>query len=367
MPKSRTRIKTKYAGVYYRINKNTVKVFYITYREDHKTKELKVGTFDEGMRVEEANTIRLSIVSSLRLGTDAPHILKSTHLHEKVTFDSMAELYFESKELHNMTNKQSRGKYASQLSPYIGHKNLHGITKKDIIKIQIAMSETKAPKTVNQYVQFIRAVYYYAIEEEIYIGINPAKGIKEIKVDNRRERFLTQKEIKQLLSRVVNDHQLYLFTLIALTTGARSGSVLNVRKKDIDIAHTLLTLTDFKNKSTYGAFFSGKLIGILTHEIEHLKKNDLLLTMSSRTLRRKMKKILDTLFNQGLAKDDRKNRAVIHTLRHTFASHLAINGTSIFIIQKLLNHKDIKQTMRYAKLSPDSGRDDVNQIMASFF
>ena len=127
-----------------------------------------------------------------------------------------------------------------------------------------------------------------------------------------------------------------------------------------------LHLTDFKNKSTYRSFFSGQLIDILTHEIKHLKQDDLLLTISARTLRRKMKKILDTLFNQELSKSDRKNRVVVHTLRHTFASHLAINGTSIFIIQKLLNHKDIKQTMRYAKLAPDSGRNDVTQIMDSF-
>ena len=56
---------------------------------------------------------------------------------------------------------------------------------------------------------------------------------------------------------------------------------------------------------------------------------------------------------------DFQNKVVIYTLRHTFASHLAIQGTPIFTIQKLMNHKDIKQTMRYAKLAPDSGRDFI--------
>ena len=37
-----------------------------------------------------------------------------------------------------------------------------------------------------------------------------------------------------------------------------------------------------------------------------------------------------------------------------------------FTIQKLLNHKDIKQTLRYAKLAPDSGRDMVDQLMVNF-
>ena len=73
----------------------------------------------------------------------------------------------------------------------------------------------------------------------------------------------------------------------------------------------------------------------------------------------KARTILNDLFNIGIDLEDRKNKVVIHTLRHTFASHLAINGTPIFTIQKLMNHKDIKMTLRYAKLAPDSGKEMV--------
>ena len=59
---------------------------------------------------------------------------------------------------------------------------------------------------------------------------------------------------------------------------------------------------------------------------------------------------------------DAKNRTVIHT----FASHLAINGTPIFTIQKLLNHSDIKMTMRYAKLAPDSGKMAIEELYKGF-
>lgn len=72
-----------------------------------------------------------------------------------------------------------------------------------------------------------------------------------------------------------------------------------------------------------------------------------------------MRMVLNNLFNQGIDTDDRKNKTVVYTLRHTFASHLAINVTPIFTIQKLMNHSDIKMTLRYAKLSPDSGRDSI--------
>jgi len=82
----------------------------------------------------------------------------------------------------------------------------------------------------------------------------------------------------------------------------------------------------------------------------------------TRTIRRKLKNIFDKLFNKGLDSKDSKNRVVTHTLRHTFASHLAINGTPIFTIQKLMNHNDINMTLRYAKLAHDSGKDFVNEL-----
>jgi len=38
--------------------------------------------------------------------------------------------------------------------------------------------------------------------------------------------------------------------------------------------------------------------------------------------------------------------------RHTFASHLAMNGVGLKAIHELLSHADMKITMRYAHLSP---------------
>ena len=49
----------------------------------------------------------------------------------------------------------------------------------------------------------------------------------------------------------------------------------------------------------------------------------------------KMKNVIDEQFDDRLELRDRKNRAVIHTLRHIFASHLVINGVSIFTIKEL--------------------------------
>lgn len=76
----------------------------------------------------------------------------------------------------------------------------------------------------------------------------------------------------------------------------------------------------------------------------------------------RLKPILDRLFNDGLDIKDSKNRIVIHSLRHTFASQLAIANTSLRQIQDLMHHADISQTMKYAKLQ-DSATKKAVQIV----
>jgi len=52
-------------------------------------------------------------------------------------------------------------------------------------------------------------------------------------------------------------------------------------------------------------------------------------------------------------------RIRFHDLRHSFASQLVIAGASIYTVQKLLGHQDVKTTMRYAHLSPEAQEDVV--------
>ncbi len=51
-----------------------------------------------------------------------------------------------------------------------------------------------------------------------------------------------------------------------------------------------------------------------------------------------------------------------HVLRHTFASHLVMNGVSLKTVQDLLGHTDIKTTLRYMHLNPKVRRDAVQTL-----
>ena len=93
-----------------------------------------------------------------------------------------------------------------------------------------------------------------------------------------------------------------------------------------------------------------------------LSPNDFLVNKPKATIQNVLQPLLNKLFNQNLDISDATNRVVIHTLRHMFASHLAIEGTPILTIKKLMNHSDINHTLRYAKLMPDSGREMVERL-----
>ena len=71
------------------------------------------------------------------------------------------------------------------------------------------------------------------------------------------------------------------------------------------------------------------------------------------------KQAMNKLFNVGLKATDRKNRVVVYTLRHTFASYLALKDASIITIKNLMHHKNIETTFRYSHLMPDAGKDLV--------
>ena len=72
----------------------------------------------------------------------------------------------------------------------------------------------------------------------------------------------------------------------------------------------------------------------------------------------------DLGFNEGI--DDRRRRVTFHTLRHTYASWLAIQGTPIIQIKELLGHQTLVMTERYAHLIPDQKKAAVQNMAKAF-
>ena len=359
----------KYDGIqlYHKANKDIS--YYIRFRdENNKLKRVKIGDKSQGITEAYCNQKRVEVINNIILGESSP-ILARNKKEKIVTLDKIADIYFTQREAHTKDNTRSRQKYATKTRKKFGKDDIYSISTDRILSYQIELKKQGlAPATVNDTLGFIGTLFNVAIEENLYKKQNPVKSkkIKKLKTDNQRERYLTKKEIRDLYANLENDtHK--LFVELSLSTGGRLETILNIQVKDINIDNKVITLKDLKNDSTYRGFITSDLALRLEKHIENLSINSFVIggdivKIPTRTISRHIKTIMDRLFNQGLDTKDSKNRAVIHTLRHTFASHLAINGTPIFTIQKLMNHRDINMTLRYAKLSPDSGRDFVEKL-----
>lgn len=362
-------IKTKKTGVYYNETEDKDKVYYFTYNDindNRKKKWVKVGKYSEGIREINAFNLRNEQISKMKHGKDIT-VITTKKKKELITLNLLANRYFEDKKSSN----ERKQKYSNHIKPLIGNKQIENIKKIDIKKvINSVLDLGRSNGTANSVLSLITTIINHNIKQHDLKLINPCIGIPKLKADNKRERYLTTDEINKLKDEVKENFFVNLFVEFALCTGGRLETILHIQKKDIDLDNKTVNLNNLKTKRRYTAFLQDGLIELLREYLPTLKANDYVVTQKGlqekkadhKQIHRRLKPILDRLFNQGLKDDDITNRAVIHTLRHTFASHLAINGTPIFTIQKLLDHSDIKQTLRYAKLAPDSGKDNVQGL-----
>lgn len=374
----------KYEGVFYNELKNGDKTFYVIYKDlkTNKKVDLKVGRGSDGITEKFCSNKRKQILEELRLG-DTQNTIKNRRIFKETsTLDMIAEQYHENRKLHLTPEnlRDAKALYNNHISPFIGDKDIESITDSDIENIMLQKKDTLSHRTINIIVEKISTIFNFAIKKKLFSGSNPARSVEKLSENNERTRFLSTEEINELLKNVKTNDILYIFTVLSLTTGGRLKTICDIKIQDIDLKHKIITLYDFKNKTTYQGFIKDDkfFISLLKKYMENKNPTDFLLGRDTlvanyRYIQRALSKILERLFNQELLKNSsssslveqaekRRNRVVIHTLRHTFASQLVINGTPIFTVQNLMNHKDLKMTQRYAKLAPDSGRNSINDI-----
>jgi len=370
--------KTKYTGVFFRENADSERVFYIRYKRFGKSVTEKIGTKAEGITAAYCSKVRSKQTSIERLKDEAP-------LNVKVipTFDEVANEYFELKS-DRPDNENNKGRYKNHLKDALGNLKLNEIDsdivnsliKKKKTEISPKTNKTYAPKTINDMINLTGTIFNFAIKQKDLKVINPVSNhkVEKLKVDNDRERYLDIDEVKKLIEYLENrdgkeyvNEYIMLFIKISLSTGARLTSVLTITKADVNLNQETITIKNHKSNRTYTGHIHSSLKPLLEKRLKGLSPIDYLISgtpsmLSRNAINKVLQPIFDKLFNQGLASDDRKRRVVIHTLRHTFASLLAIQGTPIYTIKKLMDHSDINQTMRYAKLQPEAGASAVKEL-----
>ena len=334
--------------------------------DNKKLKWVNVGKYSEGYREINAFNLRAEQISKMKHGEDITIIANKKKI-KIITFDDLAQIYIKDK--NSTKNRMSR--YNIHVKEAIGNKDIQSIDKKSIIKLlQDVEKKGLSKQTLNSIKELISTIFNHSIKEHDLALVNPCIGIKNHKVDNNRERYLSLMQIKQLKESIKDNFLLSLFVDLSLQTGGRFETILHIQKKDINLSDGTVTLKNLKTNNTYSGYLQKDFLESIKEYLHKLKINDYLISyenahdtkLTQRQIQHRIKPLIDKLFNDGLDTKDSKNRVVIHTFRHTFASHLAINGVPIFTIMNLMNHAKIDQTLRYAKLSPESGKNAVQGL-----
>ncbi len=351
--------------------------FYIAYRLEGKLTWEKVGWVSEGYGVKVAAGLRADRMRSMRHGDELPK-----QRAKAPTFKTLAGKYLKwSTENKNRGGIEDKSRYERHLKERFDDKRLDEISPFDLERMKTELGKAGvSPKTISHCLGLLRAMYNRASDWNLYQGPNPVKKVKMPVIQNARDRFLSVEEAEILLTELkrnprfkkeqkdLEDPKLHDMALLSLHTGARASEIFNLKGQDIDFRNRLITLRDTKNTETRYAPMTEAVLDMLKRRMPANLTSHVFTDSAGGKIKEvsnSFERVIDRIgFNDGV--DDPRQRVVFHTLRHTFASWLAIQGTPILTIARLMGHKSISMSERYSHLSPDHKKEAVNGLEAAF-
>jgi len=217
--------------------------------------------------------------------------------------------------------------------------------------------------TVNHELACLKTVFNKAMAWE-KAQANPVQGIKFYKVDHLGlSRYLSLQEIDTLLKACQETTaHLWAVVMLALQAGMRRGELLALKWADVDYRANMLHVRQSKSGKSRAIPLNEQALEALracvtVQRLVEAHESPYVFCKASGEPFVNIKRSFMRACRVAGIKQFR-----FHDLRHTFASHLAIRGVSLYKISQLLGHKSTEMTMRYAKLSPDTMAQAVTDI-----
>lgn len=216
------------------------------------------------------------------------------------------------------------------------------------------LKERKASQSaVNQAYSALKLLYQTTLRREW----DPFK-IPRCKVRKRVPVVLSRQEVEHIFSATANlKHRAMLMTIYS--GGLRLGETINLRVSDIDSERMTIRVRRGKGNKDRYTLLGKRTLEILRiywkayHPIEWLFP-------SIKPDRRLCPSTVQRVFKAALLRSGIKKQASVHTLRHSFATHLLEAGTDLYYIQRLLGHTTAKTTAVYLHVA----RKDLGRIVS---
>lgn len=218
---------------------------------------------------------------------------------------------------------------------------------------------------VNRYLAYFSTFLTYCVDEYEILKANPMIGAKlKLKENEPRKRWLKElKERTMLLEKCRQaDYELYLCVLLALTTGARKGEVLNLTWKNADLENKAIYFLESKN----GEDRTVPIPDVLFNELKAYKENSKVRRLKNdyifpNTDGKPNEHLIGKLY-PAVVKQCAFEKITFHGLRHSYISIASLLGFNTSIVKKIVGHKFDSVTGGYTHADCESLRQPMNEI-----
>lgn len=360
---------TELKGLGVKVHPSNRKTYYFVYRHNSPRKErLKVGIHGN-VTCEIAREIARGWAGDLARGINPKEQAKRLKAEEQKSM-LFADFWgiFTDKYINEHHKPSTRRSHKSRINkdilPFFGARKIAEIDRRDILAFKDSLSYSKGNCTKCLYLlstAFDQAELWGYRDQHS----NPCRGVEKFP-DKKMERFLTAVELKKLeetlASMAYSNMSPYTVAVIwmLMSTGCRLNEVLTLQWKDVYLDDGYLYLKDSK-VGVRTIPLSDKAKRIFT-SLQKQEGNPYVFCgkhpgMSLKTINGAWRKIRVLA---GIP-DVR-----IHDLRHSFASFALKQGVDLYTISKLLGHKNISTTSRYAHLELEHLKKATNRVAEVF-
>ena len=199
-----------------------------------------------------------------------------------------------------------------------------------------------------QLVAAIKFWYQEVLGKKIQLDyLYPDRGEFKIPV------VFSQAEVKLILANSDNlKHKAILATVYSC--GLRVSELTNLKITDIDSNTMTVTIRQSKGNRDRVVVLAEKLLVLLRDYFKEYKPKDYL--FEGRANGRYSERSVQQLLKQILTKLKINKQGSVHSLRHSYATHLIEQGTDVRFVKDLLGHKSIKTTLIYTHLTDPAKR-----------
>ena len=251
--------------------------------------------------------------------------------------------------------------YKSQFTQFLSYfkdQDIHTVAKAEIEKYLYHLITTYniSHTKQNQMINAIKAYYEHVLGQE-----RTFYDIQRPKKPQNLPGVLSKQEVKKIINQPKNiKHKAILYTIYA--AGLRSGEAIKLRIGDIHTEDQYLFIKGAKGKKDRQTLLSPTLLSLLRKYYKVHRPSYWL--FEGQFGDQYTKSSVAKIFRRAVNESGISQWATLHTLRHSFATHLVQDGVNLRIIQNLLGHNSTKTTQIYTHIS-DGMRKNIESPLES--